>query len=115
GDQFQTADQFALAKLLGIRAQNVKIHTLYAGGSFGRRANALSDYVVEAAAIAKAAGVSVPVKLVWTREDDLRAGFFRPMFVHTLKAGLDAEGAIIAWQHRIVGQPILEGTPFHGP
>ncbi len=115
GDQFQTADQFALAKLLGIRAQNVKIHTLYAGGSFGRRANALSDYVVEAAAIAKAAGVSVPVKLVWTREDDLRAGFFRPMFVHTLKAGLDAEGAIIAWQHRIVGQSILEGTPFHGP
>lgn len=115
GDQFQTADQLALAKLLGIRAQNVKIHTLYAGGSFGRRANALSDYVVEAAAIAKAAGVSVPVKLVWTREDDLRAGFFRPMFVHTLKAGLDAEGAIIAWQHRIVGQSILEGTPFHGP
>lgn len=115
GEQFQTADQMAVAKLLGIPQTSVKIHQLYAGGSFGRRANPLSDYVLEAAAIAKAAGVTVPVKLVWTREDDLRAGFFRPMFVHTLKAGLDAQGQLIAWQHRIVGQSILAGTLFGGP
>lgn len=115
GDQLQTGDQLAVARLLGLPQQNVKIHTLYAGGSFGRRANGLSDYVVEAAAIAKAAGVSVPVKLVWTREDDLKAGFYRPLFVHTLKAGLDAQGNLIAWQHRIVGQSIMAGTPFAGP
>jgi isoquinoline 1-oxidoreductase beta subunit len=115
GEQFQTGDQMALAKLLGIPQDKVTIHQLYAGGSFGRRANALSDYLVEAAAIAKAAGVSVPVKLVWTREDDLRAGFYRPMFVHTIKAGLDANGSIVAWQHRIVGQAILSGTIFGPP
>ena len=115
GEQFQTGDQLALAKLLGIPQGKVTIHQLYAGGSFGRRANALSDYLVEAAAIAKAAGVSVPVKLVWTREDDLRAGFYRPMFVHTIKAGLDSNGAISAWQHRIVGQAILAGTIFGPP
>jgi isoquinoline 1-oxidoreductase subunit beta len=95
--------------------QKVKINQLYAGGSFGRRANALSDYVVEAAAIAKAVGVGTPVKLVWTREDDLRAGYYRPMFVHTLRAGVDAQGNLTAWQHRLVGQSILAGTIFGGP
>jgi isoquinoline 1-oxidoreductase subunit beta len=115
GEQFQTGDQIAVAKLLGIPQASVTIHQLFAGGSFGRRANPLSDYVVEAAAIAKSAGLSTPVKLVWTREDDLKAGYYRPMFVHTLKAGLDKEGNIIAWQHRIVGQSILAGTLFAGP
>lgn len=114
GEQFQTGDQLAVAKLLGIPQANVKIHQLYAGGSFGRRANPHSDYVVEAAAIARAAGLSTPVKLVWTREDDLKAGYYRPMFVHTLKAGLDKDGNITAWQHRIVGQSILAGTLFAG-
>jgi isoquinoline 1-oxidoreductase subunit beta len=115
GEQFQTGDQIAVAKLLGIPQANVKIHQLFAGGSFGRRANPHSDYVVEAAAIAKAAGLNTPVKLVWTREDDLKAGYYRPMFVHTLKAGLDKDGNITAWQHRIVGQSILAGTLFAGP
>jgi isoquinoline 1-oxidoreductase beta subunit len=115
GEQFQTADQLAVAKLLGLPQQKVKINQLYAGGSFGRRANALSDYVVEAAAIAKAVGAGTPVKLVWTREDDLRAGYYRPMFVHTLRAGVDAQGNLTAWQHRLVGQSILAGTIFGGP
>jgi isoquinoline 1-oxidoreductase beta subunit len=115
GDQFQTGDQLAVAKLVGLPPAAVKVHTLYAGGSFGRRANPVSDYIVETAAIAKAAGVSDPVKLVWTREDDTRAGYYRPMYVHALKAGLDEQGKIIAWQHRIVGQSILGGTPFAGP
>lgn len=112
GEQFQTADQMAVAKLLGLAPKDVKINQLFAGGSFGRRANPLSDYVVETAAIAKALGTTDPVKLVWTREDDMRAGFYRPMYVHWLKAGVDGQGKIIAWHHRIVGQSITRGTLF---
>ena len=115
GEQFQTVDQVAIAKLLGLPPASVKLNQLYAGGSFGRRANPHSDYLVEAVAIAKAAGVSEPVKMVWTREVDMRAGFYRPMYVHTLKAGLDQDGKLVAWQHRIVGQSILAGTAFGGP
>jgi isoquinoline 1-oxidoreductase beta subunit len=110
GEQFQTVDQMAVAKLLGISPDDVKINQLYAGGSFGRRANPFADYIVETAAIAKALGTKDPVKLVWTREDDMRAGYYRPMYVHWLKAGVDAQGKIIAWQHRIVGQSIMAGT-----
>ncbi len=90
----------------------MKINQLYAGGSFGRRANPVSDYLVETAAIAKAIGTTDPVKLVWTREDDMRAGYYRPMYVHWMKAGVDAQGKIVAWQHRIVGQSITAGTIF---
>jgi isoquinoline 1-oxidoreductase beta subunit len=110
--QTQTSDQMAVAKLLGITVDQVKINTLYAGGSFGRRANPLSDYVLEATSIAKALGDSTPVKMVWTREDDTRAGYFRPMYYHELKAGLDKNGNPVAWQHRIVGQSLLAGTAF---
>ncbi|WP_129642742.1 xanthine dehydrogenase family protein molybdopterin-binding subunit [Peristeroidobacter agariperforans] len=112
GEQFQTADQMNIAKLLGIAPKDVKINQLYAGGSFGRRANPLSDYLVETVAIAKAMGTPDPVKLVWTREDDMQAGYYRPMYVHWLKAGVDAQGKIVAWQHRIVGQSITRGTFF---
>ncbi|HSD40532.1 MAG TPA: xanthine dehydrogenase family protein molybdopterin-binding subunit [Burkholderiales bacterium] len=112
GEQLQTGDQFALAKLLGIKPEQVRLNMLYAGGSFGRRACALSDYVLEAAAIAKAHGAKAPVKLVWTREDDTKGGFYRPMYYHALKAGLDGAGNLVAWQHRIVGQSILTGTAF---
>lgn len=112
GEQFQTVDQAAVAKLLGLEPAQVRIHQLYAGGSFGRRANPHSDYLLEAAAIAKAANGSAPVKLVWGREDDMRAGYYRPMYYHTLKAGLDAQGKLVAWKHVIVGQSILAGTPF---
>jgi len=110
GEQFQTNDQGTIADFLDIPVNKVKIHQLYAGGSFGRRANALSDYVVETVAIAKAANLSVPVKLVWTREEDTRAGFYRPMFVHHVQAGVDAQNNIIAWHHRVVGQSTLAGT-----
>lgn len=114
GEQLHTGDQFALAQLLKLPQEKITINQVYAGGSFGRRASATSDYLLEAAAIAKAAGVSVPVKLVWTREEDTRAGLYRPMYVHTLTAGLDATGNITAWRHRIVGQSILTGTLFGG-
>jgi isoquinoline 1-oxidoreductase beta subunit len=112
GEQLHTGDQHALAALLDIKPEQVRINMLYAGGSFGRRANPLSDYVLEAAAIAKAHGAKAPVKLVWTREDDMRGGFYRPMYHHALKAGLDGAGNLVAWQHRIVGQSILTGTAF---
>lgn len=115
GEQFQSIDQGAIAQLLKIPPEKVTIHMLYAGGSFGRRANPFADYLLETTAIAKAANVSVPVKLVWTREEDMRAGYYRPLFLHTLKAGLDRDGRIVAWQNRIVGQSIMAGTAFAQP
>jgi len=110
GCQFQTFDQMAVAQVFGMKPEQVKINMLYAGGSFGRRANAKSDYVVEAASIAKAIDGKAPVKLVWTREDDTGAGYYRPAFVHHIKAGLDADGAPVAWVHRIAGQSVLAGS-----
>ena len=112
GEQFQTIDQAVVAKLVELKPEQVKLNMLYAGGSFGRRANPQSDFVLEAAAIAKAIGGRAPVKLVWGREDDMRAGYYRPMYYHSLEAGLDAQGRPIAWRHTIVGQSILAGTAF---
>ena len=110
GSQFQTVDQAAAAKALGLAPGKVKLNTLPAGGGFGRRANPASDYVVEACEIAR--GVRVPVKVVWTREDDIKGGYYRPMYVHRVEAGLDAKGAIVGWNHAIVGQSIIAGTAF---
>ncbi|MGA2549746.1 MAG: xanthine dehydrogenase family protein molybdopterin-binding subunit [Burkholderiaceae bacterium] len=112
GEQFQTIDQGAVAAFLGLKPEQVSLNMLYAGGSFGRRANLDSDYVLEAVAIAKASGKSVPVKLVWTREEDMKAGHYRPMYFHTIEAGLDAGGNVVAWQQRIVGQSIMAGGAF---
>ena len=114
GEQFQSIDQPAVAAVLGMKPEQVKLNMLYAGGSFGRRANPQADYVVEAVQVAKAIGGRAPVKLVWTREDDMRAGYYRPMYCHALKAGLDAQGNLVAWQHRVVGQSILAGSAFEG-
>jgi isoquinoline 1-oxidoreductase subunit beta len=110
GTQFQTADQAAAARILGIAPENVAIHTPFLGGGFGRRATPSSDFVSEAVHVAKAAGV--PVQVVWTREDDIRGGYYRPMFLHRIEAGVDAKGLPIAWRQTIVGQSILAGTPF---
>jgi len=115
GEQMQTIDQTNVAKLLGLKPEQVTIHQLYAGGSFGRRANPKSDYVLEAVSLAKAAraqGHKVPVKLVWMREDDMRAGYFRPMFLHRVRAALDKDGGILAWEQRVIGESIIKGTPF---
>jgi isoquinoline 1-oxidoreductase subunit beta len=114
GEQAQTGDQMNVSKLLGIPIENVKINMLYAGGSFGRRSNPHSDYVLEAVQIAQAIKGRVPVKMIWTREDDMRAGQYRPLFYHTLRAGLDGDGNLVAWQHRLVGQSIVAGTSFAG-
>jgi len=111
GDQFQTIDQMNAAKTAGLDPSQVFINTLYAGGSFGRRANAYSDYIVEAVSIAKAQGADgTPIKLQWTREDDLRGGLYRPMYFHKLEAGLDARRQLTSWRHVIVGQSIMAGT-----
>jgi len=111
GEQLQTVDQMNIANLLGIKPEQVTINMLLAGGSFGRRANPRSDYLLETVEIAKQKK-GTPIKLVWSREDDTRAGYFRPAYVHRVKAGLDAEGNINAWQQHIVGQSILHGTAF---
>ncbi|MCA3082081.1 MAG: xanthine dehydrogenase family protein molybdopterin-binding subunit [Rhodocyclaceae bacterium] len=110
GSQLQTLDVLAAAKTAGVPPANVKLNTMLAGGGFGRRTNLNSDYVVEAVAIAKKAGV--PVKMVWTREDDMKAGSYRPMYVHRIEAGLDANDKIAAWNHTVVGQSLVAGTPF---
>ncbi|MDN3556940.1 xanthine dehydrogenase family protein molybdopterin-binding subunit [Halomonas maura] len=113
GEQWQTLDQQAVAQLLGLSPERVTIHQLYAGGSFGRRANPVSDYVLEAVAIARAArdqDRKAPIKMVWTREDDTRGGHYRPLNVHRARLGLDDNGKPVAWHQRIVGQSILTGT-----
>ena len=110
GCQSTTTDHYAIAGALGLAPEQVKINTLFAGGSFGRRANKNSDYVLEAVAIARANQSDAPIKLVWTREDDTGAGYFRPMYFHRLKAGLDDSGKIIAWRHQIVGQSIMANS-----
>jgi isoquinoline 1-oxidoreductase beta subunit len=113
GDQFQTLDQANAAKTAGLNPQQVSIHTLYAGGSFGRRANVWSDYIVEAVSIAKAHGADgTPIKLQWTREDDIHGGMYRPMYFHKLEAGLNAKQELVGWRHVIVGQSIMAGGPF---
>jgi isoquinoline 1-oxidoreductase beta subunit len=115
GDQFQTLDQANAAHTAGLAPEQVSIHTLYAGGSFGRRANTRSDYIVEAVSIAKAFGADgTPIKLQWTREDDIHGGLYRPMFYHKLEAGLDDKGKLTGWRQVIVGQSIMAGTSFAG-
>jgi isoquinoline 1-oxidoreductase subunit beta len=112
GSQIQTIDQGTIAHVLGLTPDKVQVQTLMAGGSFGRRATPTSDVALEAASIVKAIAGRAPVKLLWTREDDIRGGRYRPLFVHRLRAGLDDSGRIVAWEHRIVGQSFMKGTPF---
>jgi isoquinoline 1-oxidoreductase beta subunit len=117
GSQFQTGDQAAAAATAGLKPEQVTLHTMMAGGGFGRRAVPTSDFVVEAVNIAKAwkaAGHSGPVKMIWSREDDIKGGYYRPSHVHRAEIGLDAQGKILAWDHVIVGQSIAAGTPFEG-
>ena len=111
GSQFQTVDRMAIAEVLGLEPEQVLFHTEMGGGGFGRRATADSHVQREAAAIAKRL-VGTPVKLVWTREDDVRGGYYRPMHVHRIEVGIGRDGMPAAWRHVIVGQSITAGTPF---
>jgi len=111
GCQFPTFDHQAIAKVLGLPMDKVEIETLLTGGSFGRRAQGSAHLAVELAEAAKAIGPGKPVKLVWTREDDIQGGYYRPLYVHRLKGSV-RDGKVAAWSHTIVGQSIITGTPF---
>jgi isoquinoline 1-oxidoreductase beta subunit len=110
GTQFQTGDRAAAAGVAGLKPEQVELHTTLLGGGFGRRANPASDFVTEAVQVAKVA--KAPVKVVWTREDDIRGGWYRPMWYDHFEAGVDASGNPVAWKHTIVGQSIFDGTMF---
>ena len=115
GTQFQTIDQATVAAVLGLEPSQVHIHTMFAGGGFGRRATPTADYLADAARVMKAwlaAGRSEPLKVIWTREDDVRGGYYRPFTMHRAEIGLDEEGAVSAWKHTIVSPSILKGTAF---
>ncbi len=112
GTQAQTGDRDAAARITGLRPDQVSLHTTFLGGGFGRRANPQSDFVSQSVEVAKA--VRKPVKVIWSREDDMKAGYYRPMWYDRLAAGLDGEGRLTAWRHTIVGQAILANTPFEG-
>jgi len=112
GSQTPTLDQLNTALVIGALPGSVEVETLFAGGSFGRRTNFKSDFVSECAQIAKHVGGGRPVKLVWTREDDMTAGYYRPLTHHALRISLGPDGLPAAWRHRIVTQSILKGSPM---
>ncbi len=110
GTQFQTLDQMVTAQITGLPPEKVQIHTTFLGGGFGRRATPTADFVSEAVLVAKAAGGGAPIKVVWTREDDMRGGYYRSMWLHRVRAGLGTHGNPVAWRQTIVGQSLAEGT-----
>ncbi|MEP3045615.1 MAG: xanthine dehydrogenase family protein molybdopterin-binding subunit [Roseibium sp.] len=116
GSQIQTVDHNYAAGALGIPFQNVKINTLWAGGSFGRRAQYDSHPVTEVAMLSKAMlenGMEpAPVKIVWTREDDMEGGYYRPMSAHKLRAALDADGNVTGLSYNIAAKSVVKGTAF---
>ena len=112
GSQLQTLDQIVAAQILGMKPDQVKINTLLGGGSFGRRACIVADWTAEMAEVVKAINGRAPVHVVWTREDDIKGGFYRPMVLHRVKAGIGADGQIAGWQHTVVSQSIFLGTPL---
>ncbi|HZK98448.1 MAG TPA: xanthine dehydrogenase family protein molybdopterin-binding subunit [Caulobacteraceae bacterium] len=114
GSQIPTIDQLNTGKIVGALPGSVEIETLFAGGSFGRRANFQSDYVAECVHIAKHVGGGRPVKLVWTREDDMTAGYYRPLTHHAVRVTLGPDGYPAHWRHRIVSQSIMKGSPTGG-
>lgn len=115
GSQSPTLDQMNAAKIVLNAPGAIEVETLFAGGSFGRRTTFQSDYVVEAVHIAKKVGKGRPVKLVWTREDDMQAGYYRPIVHHAVRITTDADGFPAAWRHRIVTQSIMKGSPMGTP
>lgn len=112
GHQMPDVYQTIAAEVAGIARDKVVLRVMKTGGGFGRRAVLDGDIIVEAVATAKALGFKAPVKVQWTREDDMRGGRYRPAFVHQLKAGIDKDGKLIAWADTIVGQSIRKGTPM---
>lgn len=110
GTQLPGIDQAAAVKILGFSPDQVTVNTVFLGGGFGRRATPTADFVSEAVQIAKASGAFI--KMVWTREDDIKGGYYRPAYVHNMKVGLNGQGMPVAWLHNIAGQSIVAGTLF---
>ena len=82
-------------------------NTLYAGGFFGRRSTPDADYLVELALAFSVTDRTRPVKLQWSREDDITGGYYRPAYAHRVRVGLDGDGKIVGWDHRIAGPSIF--------
>jgi len=114
GSQIPTVDQLNTGMIVGALPGSIEIETLFAGGSFGRRANFKSDYVTECVHVAKHVGGGRPVKLVWTREDDMTGGYYRPIAHHVVTVALDADGYPAHWRHRVVTQSLMKGSPMGG-
>ncbi|WP_395680742.1 molybdopterin cofactor-binding domain-containing protein [Inquilinus sp.] len=112
GSQFQTVEQATIAAILGLKPEQVTINSTYTGGSFGRRATPTADYAAETAMIVKATGAKAPIHLMRTREDDMKAGYYRPMAYHKVRAGVDAAGNVSGWDHTVVAKSIMIGTSF---
>ena len=112
GCQFPTGPHMAMAQIFDLPMEKIRINTMFAGGSFGRRATPSADYQVEAALAFVITDRSRPVKLVWSREDDITGGYYRPAVAHRVRVGLDATGAITGWDHRVAAQSIMKGTAF---
>ena len=110
GTQSQSNDQKVIAKLLGRPQQSIVINRPLMGGSFGRRAAKSADFTVNAVEAAR--GEDVPVQVIWSREEDIKGGHYRPLFVHKLRGALDDGGMPLAWHQTVVGQSIMEGTRF---
>jgi isoquinoline 1-oxidoreductase beta subunit len=108
GTQSQTTDRAAAAQAARLRPDQVRVHTTLLGGGFGRRAALDSHFVQEAVQISRA--VKAPVKVIWTREDDLRGGYYRPAAHHAIRAALAPDGTPVGWEHRIVCQSFIVGT-----
>ena len=112
GFQMQTIDQAVIAAVCGVSTDKVTINTVFAGGSFGRRALPSSDWAGEMAHILKAINYKAPVHYVMSREDDMTNGFYRPMAYHRIRAGLNEKKEIAGWEHMIVSKPVMAGTPM---
>lgn len=115
GSQSPGLDGAAAAKTLGLQPEQVQVHVQMAGGGFGRRLVSTNEYVIEACEVAKAtraAGLNAPVRTLWSREDDIKGGYYRPMHLHRTSIGFDQRGNVLAWDHVLVGQSILTGSVF---
>ncbi|WP_053180026.1 xanthine dehydrogenase family protein molybdopterin-binding subunit [Pseudomonas kilonensis] len=117
GTQFPGGDSTAAAKVLNLKPEQIQINVQTAGGGFGRRGVPSSDFIVLACEVAKAAhavGLAVPIRTLWSREDDIKGGYYRPVYLHQARIGFDESGKVLAWDHSLVGQSILIGTVFEG-
>lgn len=115
GTQMPGFDAASAARVLGVKPEQVQVHVQTAGGGFGRRGVGTSDFVVLACEVAKAAGtagLTAPIRTLWSREDDIKGGYYRPVHLHRARIGFDDKGKVLAWEHVLVGQSIVAGTPM---